>query len=81
MTTKPKTRKAPERLCDLNLVDALDAMKRRCYGLDAAIIYLAHNGDRMERGVAQLASDIAGEMESLAEAFEAERQLRIAEAS
>jgi hypothetical protein len=63
------------RLTDLKLADAMNLMKRRCFGLAAAVSALEDN----EAGVAQLADDFADEMKALAEGFEAERQLRIAE--
>ena len=67
------------RLTDLGLEDRLIEMKNRCFGLQAAISFVAGYGDIIEGGVAQLATDVAHEMEDLAEEFEAERKLRMAE--
>jgi hypothetical protein len=66
MTTKSKTAKAPaakvrERLTDLALSDALSRMKRRCYGLESAVNSIAADGERIEVGVAKLASDLSDE--------------------
>ncbi len=92
MTTKPKTRKATapndtldtveglgERLDDLDLADAIDEIKRRGFGLHAAIRGASFTDIEEKHGLSQLASDISNGVERLAKAFEAERKLREAE--
>lgn len=55
-------------------VDKLDDIARRCWGLVAALRGLAedHGEDRFFRGVSQMASDNAFEMERLLAAFSSE---------
>jgi hypothetical protein len=67
-----------ERLTDLDLADEIDTMKRRCSGLEMAIMG-ANEITRDGLGVCQLATDLANEMEQLAQDFAAERKLRQAE--
>ena len=67
------------RLTDFRLMDELIEMKRRCRGLEAAISFIAEDGDAIESGALQLAIDIANQMEALTEKFDAELALRMAE--
>lgn len=77
---KPPKKFIGKRLSDLQLAEALGEMKRRCFGLEAATVGVGSYKNHDERcGLIQLAHDIATEMERLAEAFETERQLRMAE--
>ncbi len=70
---------AQERLTDLCLADEIDTMKRRCSGLEIAIMGANDVTGGALGGVIQLAADLADRMKHLAKAFAAERQLRIAE--
>jgi hypothetical protein len=67
------------RMSDLKLQDELSLMSDRLFGLEAAIETICDSDVPQERGVRRLAGDIADGMAKLAEAFEAERQRRMAE--
>lgn len=70
-----------ERLTDLALIDSMNEMKSRCFGLSAAVKGIGVRDSNEREGVCYLADDIAYGMERLSAVFEAERKLRIAEAS
>jgi hypothetical protein len=76
-TAVQEAEEAQERLTDLNLVDEMDRMTRRCSGLESAIYGAVHYNEL--HGVLHIAVDITKAMEPLAKDLEAERQLRIAE--
>jgi hypothetical protein len=82
MTTKEPMKHNPddaavERLTDTSLADALEVLKRRAWGLEAATSSLVDNcPDKSTVGVGQLAYDFATEMDRLAEAFAIEHALR-----
>jgi hypothetical protein len=64
------------RLTELDLADKLETMKRRCSGLEAAVISIEYGAD--SEGVAQIATDVADQMKALVEEFGAELELRTA---
>lgn len=65
-----------ERLSDVTIADAINEMRDRSIGLAAAVRGMV-TSDR--QGVLYLVDDMVDGMQMLAEAFEAEWQLRIAE--
>jgi hypothetical protein len=82
MSTPCKTaaEAAAKRLTDGDLVDALELLRLRAWGLEAATAYLAGNHqDNNISGVGLLTLDFATELDRLAEAFRAEHDLRVAE--
>ncbi|MBI1868487.1 MAG: hypothetical protein HYS06_09385 [Methylocystis sp.] len=69
-----------ERLSDLQHADELNRIKARCHGLLAAIDgAFSHFESADHGGVCQLGDDVCEAVERCAEAFEAERQLRMGE--
>jgi hypothetical protein len=75
---------AQVRLSDLHLSEEIHTMKRRADGLYEAIYGMSDASSRVDlpsgwSGVLQLATDLSDQLEGLERAFEAERQLRLAE--
>jgi len=73
---EPEIEAEEERLSDLQHVDALNDMKNRLLGLNAAIRGLESN-DSFATGVIQLADDICDQMEACVKAFDDERHMRM----
>ncbi len=70
------------RMKDADIADALNDLKTRMVGLEAAIRGSASFGRGDERdAVLLLATEISDQIKSLYEGFEDERQLRIAESA
>ena len=59
-------------------MDALDEIKSRCFGVQAAIRGVEDNCDERE-GVEWLMGDLGNSIQRLKDAFEAEMELRSAE--
>ena len=72
--------KRPYRLSDLDHFDELNKMKMRLHALETAICGARSfdSGDERD-GILQLVDDLAEKMKACAEAFEAERKLRVEE--
>jgi hypothetical protein len=66
------------RMTDLEIADALNLMKRRCFGVRIAMQGLNSIHD-IKEGVLTLTADLADEMEALADAVGDEYKLRFAE--
>ncbi len=68
------------RLTDIHLSDTLDTLSARAWRTEAAVSYLASDcPNNTATGVAQLAYDLAEEIERLAETFGKEYALRTGE--
>jgi hypothetical protein len=89
MTKKSKSRKLKGtnntldaiegRLSDGDVLDALNEIKNRCFGLQAAVRGAEDDCAEEQEGVEWFTGDLANSIQRLMNAFEAERQLRSAE--
>lgn len=68
-----------DRISDLEHSDALSEMRDRTYALECAIAGAASLTGIDRAGLLQFADDVARAMTRLKDAFEAERQMRLAE--
>ena len=76
MSQEPPAPGAEERLGDGDHLEELNAMVWRCHGLWAAILSICDDDLPFERGLNQLAEDVAHAMAECTEAFEAELERR-----
>jgi hypothetical protein len=67
-------------MSDVELQDALNEMKDRCFGLEVASAYFTDD-DIMARGLTRLVAAVANQMAEIARAWEMERQIRVAESA
>jgi hypothetical protein len=58
---------APQRMSDVELQDALNEMKDRCFGLEVASAYFTDD-DIMARGLTRLVAAVANQMAEIARA-------------
>jgi hypothetical protein len=77
-TKRLKAEPDPERLSDTRLSEELGKMKARLFGVQAMLQGVEYVCTSERAGVLQIMSDCAEKMEQIADQFEAERELRVA---